>query len=171
MVDLSPDGKRAYLTNYGPGSLTILDLSTDKVVKEIPLGEGAEGLDVSADGTEVYATAAGQNHLVKLDATSGEELGRVETGEYPVRVLLDGKGHALVNCAMAGKVQVFRCQDLTLFKEIEVGQVPIGLYVGPDKAYSVCMSDAEVAVIALKTWEVSERLPTGRNPDGVVLVK
>src|SRR5581483_4199842 len=70
MVALSPDGSRAYVTNIGSGSVTMLDLATPRVVRTTPVLPGAEGIDVTPDGREVWVTCRGANRVVVLDARS-----------------------------------------------------------------------------------------------------
>src|SRR6266496_4206537 len=54
MVAASADGKRAYVANIGSGSVTVVDLSQAKVIKDIPTGEGAEGIAITPEGREVW---------------------------------------------------------------------------------------------------------------------
>src|SRR6266508_2809465 len=49
MVAASADGKRAYVANIGSGSVTVVDLSQAKVIKDIPTGEGAEGIAIRSE--------------------------------------------------------------------------------------------------------------------------
>ena len=54
MVALSPDGKRAYVSNIGANSFSVLDLATEEWVAHHPTGRAPEGINVSLDGKWVY---------------------------------------------------------------------------------------------------------------------
>ena len=69
-VVISPDGRRAYLTNFnadGAGTLSIYDLSrTPRAIATIPTGgEGAAGVAISVDGRTLYVA-----HMTSGDVTA-----------------------------------------------------------------------------------------------------
>ena len=57
-VAISPDGTRAYVTNYGSANVSVIDTATDTRVSTIPVGGGPVGVGLSPDGTLVYVANA-----------------------------------------------------------------------------------------------------------------
>ena len=54
---LSPDGTRLYVTNQSSDDVSLINTSSDTVIKTIrPVGPKPRGIAVSADGTKVYVT-------------------------------------------------------------------------------------------------------------------
>src|SRR6202035_3658566 len=51
---LSPDGKHAYSTNFGDGTLSVIDTITNSVTATLDLLIHPEAVAVSADGERVY---------------------------------------------------------------------------------------------------------------------
>ncbi|MER5223901.1 serine/threonine-protein kinase [Streptomyces flaveus] len=65
-VAVSPDGRRAYVTNngpgpgLGPGSVSVIDTTTNHTLgNPIPVGDGPHGVAVSPDGRRVYVANHG----------------------------------------------------------------------------------------------------------------
>jgi YVTN family beta-propeller protein len=54
-------------------------------------------------------------------------------------------------------------------KMLNVGQGPGGILIVPDgsRAYVALAGDNAVAVIDLRTLEISGKIPTGQGPDGL----
>jgi YVTN family beta-propeller protein len=55
-IAITPDGKTAYVTNGASGTMTPIDVATDKPGKPIKIGgkPGADAIAISADGTTAY---------------------------------------------------------------------------------------------------------------------
>lgn len=76
-VAISPDGRLAWVSDYGTGespghTLTVLDLVERRVDATVDLGSYTRphGIAVSADGATVWVTAEGARAVVELDARS-----------------------------------------------------------------------------------------------------
>jgi YVTN family beta-propeller protein len=100
-VVAAPDGRTAYVANYGlvgvfqpagsgareefrPGnSITVLDLVERKVKTTFDLGEFSKphGLALSRDGSRLWVTCEGAQALVELDARTGALLRSWKTGQ------------------------------------------------------------------------------------------
>jgi YVTN family beta-propeller protein len=93
MVVPTPDETKLYVANIGSGSVTVIDRSTD-IVKSIPTGAGAEGIDVSPDGREVWVSNRGANSVSVIHTGKDQVLVTFESGgTMPIRVKFtpDGK--------------------------------------------------------------------------------
>jgi YVTN family beta-propeller protein len=63
-VAVTPDGKHAYVTNFGisfpppqpPGTVSVIDTATNMVTTTITVGEGPNGVAVTPDGKHAYVT-------------------------------------------------------------------------------------------------------------------
>jgi YVTN family beta-propeller protein len=51
---LSPDGKRAYITNFGDGTLSVVDTITNSVATTVDVPGHPEAVAVSPDGERIY---------------------------------------------------------------------------------------------------------------------
>lgn len=94
----SPDGRYAYVSNYGsfavfrkgekpkmqPGnSITVVDLKERKVKAHYPLGKYTQphGIWVSKDGKLVWVTTEGAQSVLELEASTGKILHIWQTGQ------------------------------------------------------------------------------------------
>ena len=101
---VSPDGRRAYVANYGltgvfregerrdePGhTLSVIDLERRAVVDTFDLGEFTKphGMAVSADGRRLWVTCEGAQAVLELDTASGRILTSWRTGQEVSHMLV-----------------------------------------------------------------------------------
>jgi len=188
MVVLTPEGGRAFVANIGSGSVTALDLPGRKVLAQIPVGEGTEGIDITPDGLQVWVTSRAADLVTVLDASSLEVLARLPSASFPIRakVTPDGR-HVLVSNARSGDVAVF---DVATRKEVRRismsleaadtegrlfgdrfgrSSVPIGIVVHPGgkRAYVAHAGADAISILDLESWEVIGSLTAGKEPDGM----
>jgi len=189
MVAVTRDFSRAFVANIRSGSVTVIDLMQKKRIRNIPTGAGTEGIDVSPDGKEVWITNRSANTITVLDTKSLGEIAVIACPDFPIRAKFtpDGK-NVLVSNARSGDIAVFdarkkeevrrirmelsaaRDADTRLFgTQFGTSPVPIGILILPDGTRSyVANSNADiVTVIDLSTWEIADRIKTGKGPDGL----
>jgi YVTN family beta-propeller protein len=53
-LQVSPDGKRAYITNFGDCTVSVVDTITNSVTAAVAVGGHPEAIAVSAHGERVY---------------------------------------------------------------------------------------------------------------------
>lgn len=189
MVAATPDATRAFVANIGSGSVTAIDLPGRKVLKQIPTGEGAEGIDITPDGREVWITNREADTVSVVDSKTLEIVATLKAPTFPIRVKItpDGK-RALVSCAESGDVAVFDVASrkevgrISLDREAVAGSterlfstqfgkspVPVGLLIAPDgKRAWVASTNADVvSLLDLERLTVISRITPGKEPDGL----
>ena len=187
MVELSRDGKRAFVANIGSGSVTAVDLVTAERVKTVETGTGAEGIAVSPDGREVWVTNRAADTVSVLSSSTLEVTATLPSATFPIRVAFTPDGRrALVSNARSGDVAVFDAasrKELVripmryaasdpkgrLFSGFDGSPAPIGILVAPggDVAWVANANADVIAVIDLAKNEVVGVLRAGREPDGL----
>lgn len=189
MVAADRSGKRAYVASIGSGTVSVVDLAERKVVKDMPTGEGAEGIAITPDDREVWVVNRGADTVAILDTKTLEVAATVKVPRFPIRVKItpDGK-RVLVSCAQSGDVAVL---DAASRKEIEriaidreaisgsetrlfsdrfgKSPVPVGLLIAPDgkRAWVASTNTDVVSVLDLDRLVVVGRLAAGKEPDGL----
>jgi YVTN family beta-propeller protein len=169
--------------------VTVVDLAEGKVVKDVPTGEGAEGIAITPDGREVWVTNRGADTVSVLDTKTLVIAATLKVPQFPIRVKLtpDGK-RALVSCARSGDVAVFDAATRKEIKRIAIDReavpgsadrlfstrfgkspVPVGLLIAPDgKRAWVASTNADVvSAIDLEALTVVSRVTAGKEPDGL----
>ncbi|NIR51915.1 beta-propeller fold lactonase family protein [candidate division KSB1 bacterium] len=189
MVVHDPERNRAFVSNIGSGSVTVIDLQTSEAVGTIETGAGAEGIDISPTGKEVWVSNRADDTISIIDTKTLEVVETVECSAFPIRLKFtpDGK-FVLVSNARSGDVAVFDAKERTEIKRISMkmaavegkeerlfsdrfgeSPVPVGILVHPngDAAYVANTNADIVTVIEIESWQISNRLPTGKEPDGL----
>jgi YVTN family beta-propeller protein len=89
---LSPDGRRAYTTNLGGPSLSVVDLASGSTLATLPVGVEPTGLAVSPDGTRVYVANSQQGTLTVVDATRNVVASTVSLPREPREIVVAPNG-------------------------------------------------------------------------------
>jgi YVTN family beta-propeller protein len=189
LVAASADGKRADVANIGSGSVTVVDLGEAKVIKDIPTGEGAEGIAITPDSREVWVVNRSADTVSIVDTKTLEVAATLKVPQFPIRIKItpDGK-RALVSCAKSGDVAVIDVVGRKEVKRIPIDReavpgsearlfstqfgkspTPVGLLIAPDgKRAWVASTNADVvSVIDLDKLAVVGRVTAGKEPDGL----
>jgi len=67
---VSPDGARAYVTNYSSANVAVIDTASKRVVTSVPVGGTPVGVTVSPDGTKAYVANSGSNSVTVIDTAT-----------------------------------------------------------------------------------------------------
>jgi len=192
MVVATADGKRAFVSSLGSGTVSAIDLEKGEKIKDIKTGNGAEGIAITPDGKEVWVSNRTAGTLSVIDAASLEILEQIECKGFPIRVAItpDGK-RVLVSATSTGEVVVFnrkRRKEVARKKfELEVvegsevglfdnqsarGPVPVGLVMHPDgdRVFVAATQADVVLVIDPSNLEVLGTLQAGKQPAGMAYI-
>ena len=187
MVALDSGRQRAYVTSIGSGSLTIIDMATGKRLRNIPTGEGAEGVAVSVANQQIWVTNRAADTVTVLDADSLEILKQLPAAGFPIRATATPAGQVLVTRARTGDLMIFDAARLATAKTVSFdietmdveerlfgdrfgdSSVPIGVVVdGSGKRAYVAHANADVITeIDLASGAVTRTLRAGKEPDGM----
>jgi len=170
MFVISTDGRRGYTANVGPGTVSVLDLASNQLLKIIRVCKTTQRMAISPDDRWVFTADQDRSQLAVISTARDEvvkwiKLPAVAYGTAPTPngrwlVLALPKAHA---------VGVVDLQTMTFVRTIPVPPVPQEVLIRPDGevAYVSCDASKQVAVIDLKTWSVRALIATGRGTDGL----
>jgi YVTN family beta-propeller protein len=183
MIYVSPDMQRMVTTNVSSGTVSIIEKTgghagpppgppggdwNETVVR---VGQGSEGFDVSADGKEIWVANAGDGTISIIDFASKQvtqTLAADVAGANRLKFTTDGK-LALISTLRGPAVTVIDYATHKTVKRIAVGHGAAGIVMEPggSRAFVACTPDDYVAVIDLRSLEVSGHIDAGHNPDGM----
>jgi len=146
-------------------------------VTNVPAGHGAEGFDVSPDGKEIWAANAQDATVTIIDVASKrvtQTLPISLKGANRLKFTPDGK-RVLISGLGAGAGSNLVLLDADTRKEAKQFNLlggAAGIVIVPDgsRAYVAVSGKDKVAVVDLKTLEVTGFVSTGRQPDGLAWV-
>jgi YVTN family beta-propeller protein len=186
-VTFSPDGRWAYVSNYGkdhvrsksplnrPGhSLAVIDMTTRQVAKYLELGAEAcapHGMEPSADGKRLYVTCEARKIVMVIDLATEliTEIPTEQEQSHMVVIRAD-ESRAYTSNFASGSVSVLDLKNKSLLKIIATGAGTEGISLSADGKYiyaSVVLENSIVKIDA-DTLEIVDRATTGKSPVRVV---
>jgi YVTN family beta-propeller protein len=137
----------------------------------IPVGRGDEGFDVSPDGRELWTANAEDGTVSVVDIASKKVVATLDPkvfGANRLKFTRDGK-LVLISSLNGADLVVMDAAKRTEFKRIKIGHGAAGILVQPDgaRAFIACTPDNYIAVLDLKTLEVTGHIDAGGEPDGL----
>jgi DNA-binding beta-propeller fold protein YncE len=189
MIYVTPDAKRIYTTNVNAGTVSILvdtliapgmgpmgpppagaKPRSEWIHKVVQVSKGAEGFDVSPDGKQLWTAAAQDGTISIIDLVSKKQILKLDAhveGANRLQFTPDGK-RVLVSSLRKGELFVFDAISHKEIKRVAFGHGGAGILVDTDgsRAFVGCTPDNYVAVIDLKTLEVTGKIEMAA-PDGL----
>jgi len=177
MVLVSRDGRRIFTSNIASNSVSEIEEGAGGTWSQtvIPVGKGPEGIDWSPDGRSVWSAHSRDGGVSMIDVSSRKVVATVDAGtkrSNRIKLTADGK-YALISDLESGDVVVLDAAGRKVLRRIAVGKSPEGVLIPHDgnRAFVAVTGDNHVAVLDLKTWQITGRLQTGGNgPDGMAWV-
>lgn len=138
---LTPDGSKAYVTHFidpqfpSQGFVTVVDMESFQVLKEIPVLNTSHGIAIANDGSEVYVANFGSDHITVIDTATDLPIDNIPVSE-----------------TVRGNVDSF------VFRVIQIATHPTAPLI-----YASCSATNEIRVInrQLATVVDSLTVPTG----------
>jgi YVTN family beta-propeller protein len=164
-VAVAVSGNRAYIANAYDGTVSVIDTTTNTVVKTLGVGSSPQKLAVSPDGERVYVANTGSNTVSIIDASTDTVIGTVVV---PVQqdqpgvflriwdVAANPLGGRVYVTATGGTVFVIDTATNAVSGPYRVGPAATGVAISPDGsrlyvATELWNSDIEVVDTASMT--------------------
>ena len=82
-VAFTPGGDKAYVTNFGAGSVSVIEAATNRVATVIVVGTGPCGIGLTPDGSEAYVVNQGAGTVSVIDTATDMVTATITTGGDP----------------------------------------------------------------------------------------
>lgn len=186
MLYVTDNGKKIYTTNVSSGTVSIL---TDTLIQPGPTAppgakpreewmqeviataRGSEGFDVSPDGRELWTAASEDGTITVIDLDAKKRTTKIEAKAFGAnRLKFTPDGRLVFNSSLrTGELIVYDAKSHTERKRLKLGRGAAGILMDPEgsRAFVACSADNYVAVVDLKTLEVTNKLDVGGVPDGL----
>lgn len=172
------DGSRILTANKGSDNVALIaswDTKLDVLtvgskplpwnVTIIPAGHGTEGIDITPDEKEAWVLNGEDATISVIDVAARKVVHTVDLHtDEPLRVTITPDGRLALVPSGTAELLVVDIKSRKVIKKIpNVGTRSHGIVVSPDSltAYEAAQGEAEIAVIDLKTFTVTARIPTG----------
>jgi YVTN family beta-propeller protein len=197
MLYVTNDEKQVYTTNVSSATVSILELvqlplmgppgmqppasaqptpqppqpRVDWNQTVIPVGKGDEGFDVSPDGRELWTANAQDGTLSVIDLASKQVTATIDAkilGSNRLKFTPDGK-LVFITSLRDGNLFVYDAASRKEYKRVPIGHGAAGIEMEPSgtRAFVACTPDNYVAIVDLKTLQVTGKIDVGIEPDGL----
>ena len=186
MIYVTADGKKIYTTNVSSGTVSILvdtliqpgkmappnaKPREDWIQTVVPTARGSEGFDVSPDGSELWTASSEDGTISIIDLGAKKLAAKIDAkvlGANRLKFTPDGK-LVFISSLQSGELTIYDAKSHKEVKRLKIGHGAAGILMDPDgsRAFVACSADNYVAVIDLKTLEVTGHLDVGGVPDGL----
>jgi DNA-binding beta-propeller fold protein YncE len=173
MLAISPDGRKGYTANVGPGTISVLDLLGRKTLTVISVAGHVQRISLSPDGHWVFTSDTEKPRLAVIDTATNKVdrwIALPGTG-YGTAPTPDGKW-LLVAIPSTNEVAVVSVATMSVVRTIKVPPSPQEVLVRPDGsvAYVSCSASHQIAAIQITDWSVKQ-IEAGRGADGLAWAK
>jgi YVTN family beta-propeller protein len=149
-VAATPNGKLAFIADYGGNTLTVVDVAGRKVSGTVDLGEHRRphGIVVSSDGSSVWVTTEGSQDLVEVDVATRSVKRAISTGQRTTHMvaLVENRNKAYTANIGSGNVTVIDTKAGLVLAHIPTGAGAEGIAATPDGRY-VLVTNREAGTI------------------------
>jgi len=170
MLAISHDGRFGYVSNVGPGTVSVLDLQARKLIAIIPISEKSERISISADDRLAFTADQVKPQLAVIDTQTNKVKSWIALAApgYGTAATHDGRW-LLVALPEASQVAVIDLKTMQVVRTIDVPPAPIAIVVAPgdEAAYVSCGRSGKIAAIRLTDWTVHQVIDAGRHVDGL----
>src|SRR5262245_901783 len=181
----SADGRRMYLAPMGdPKKVSIADVSTHKIIAEVPFSNVVRPVAVTKDEKRLFAEVDGLVGIEMADVQSRKMVARVPAVLAPEHKKVGSRSHGL--CLRPDEKEIWECDvehmevhvyDITGPAHKETARIHMGgrfywLTFSPDgkTAYVSVRSRNETAVVDTEKKQIVARVPAGREPKRLLVV-
>ena len=196
MLCVTEDEKKIYTTNVTSGTVSVLEAGAVPAMRPPPgaapgqpvpppavpqgmdwnqtlitVGKGDEGFDISPDGRELWTANAQDGTLSVIDLASKKVVAAIDAkipASNRLKFTPDGK-LVFITSLRGGEVVVYNAASRQEYKRIPVGHGAAGILMDPagGRVFVACTPDNSVAVVDLKSLQVTGHVDVGGEPDGL----
>jgi YVTN family beta-propeller protein len=172
MLVLSPDGRRAYTANVGPGSVSVVDLEHRKLVTVIPVAKRVQRISISPDGKYVFTHDQDAPRMAVID-TASNQVARwilLPASVYSSAPTPDGR--FLLANAPSGSLLVI---DLSEEKVTASYPIPeaigeVAVDAGGEFAYVSCPAKGTIEILNLRARKLEPPIALAPGVDGLAWI-
>jgi YVTN family beta-propeller protein len=170
MLAITPDGRRGYTANVGPGTVSVLDLEYRITVAVIPVSSRVQRISLSRDGSLVFTSDQTKPRLAVIDTSTNrmKMWAPLPAPGYGTAPTPDGH-FLVVAMPSTNQVAVVEMGTMKVVSTIDVPASPQEVVVCPDgrTAYVSCDASQQLAALRVWDWTIEKLIDVGAGADGL----
>jgi len=103
-LKFTPDGRLVFVSSLGGADVAVLDVGLKEVVKRIPVGHGAAGIQMEPNGARAFVACTPDNYVAVIDLKTLAVTGKIDAGGNRMGWLGRRSGEAVVDVSMSDAV-------------------------------------------------------------------
>ncbi len=128
LMDISTDGQLLVCSNRDAGTLSVVDLATNKKLREVKVGRHPEGVTFVGDTHHVAVAIYGEDRIEFIDADSGSKTGTVDVFDEPYSIVSNADGSRIwATLEYPGEVIEIDPAKKTILRKVQAGNFLRGL--------------------------------------------
>jgi len=173
MLAITADESRAFVSNLGAGTVSVLDLNSGQKLKDIRSGRGPEGIAITADGQELWVGNREENSVTVFDTNSLQQIAKISVGNFPIRVAISPDGKQVVTSNfLGGDLTVIDREKRDVVKSISFDTAesrPVTLLFHPNgtRIFAALTGANQIAEVDLESGTEIRRFQAGERSDGL----
>jgi YVTN family beta-propeller protein len=170
-VAVSPDDSTVLVTNWCSQTVSMIDVTTAKLVETIPVG-GAypRGIAISGDSKTAFVAVMGAQRIIKIDLASQKVSTFARTGNGPRHILISPDGNYLyVTNNTSGTVSKVDAATGEVLKTVTTGDEPRSMAISSDGLAIYIVNYKSSTVSKLRTSDLTtiDKTATDAHPIGI----
>lgn len=134
LMDITPDGKHLLVANSDNGTVTVVDATADKVLREIAVGDKPEGVTWIGNGPLAVVTVYREDRVAFVDTSKGEIVEKLSVHSEPYGIVATKDGSRVyVTHEYPGLVSEIDAGKRKVLREMKAGSMVRGLALSPDE--------------------------------------
>ncbi len=125
--------ERAFVTNAGDGTVSVIDVKQGTTKKDVVVGRAPHGLRMSPDGQSIYVANTADGTVSFINVNDLTVSATIPVGKGPVQVAVTPDGNFVyVSLRDENSVAVIDEENRKVVAKIAVGAGPIQVFASPD---------------------------------------
>src|SRR6202158_778307 len=169
----APADEVLYVGNSKGDTVSVVDLASLKVIREIPPGKDVHCVALTPDGKRLFTTSEIDHTLIISDTTTGKILGTVKLSGKPNHCAVTPDGHYVtVPISDRDRVAIVDVPLQKIVRVLPIKEPRNSVSTGSSRyMYVSAMSGHEIDIIDLEKLEYSAHIPVGGRPRPFVVSK
>ena len=176
MLAISPDRRRAYVSNILSGTVSVFDLKRWTKLPDIAVGGNPEGLAITPDGAALWVGDNSGPRVRVVDLASQVIAATLPADSIAIRLAVSPDGGMVVaSNFLSGSLTVYDARAPRLLRSIPVSgerqamQVTLAWSGTPGRILVAETGRNEIAEVDLNANRVLRRIRAGKNGDGLAI--
>ncbi|SHF16404.1 40-residue YVTN family beta-propeller repeat-containing protein [Seinonella peptonophila] len=161
-------GTVTYIANLDVPTVTLVDTTKNKVLREIPVGKNPSTLTLSSDQKELYVACTGDNRIDVIDLDQQQVVQQIKTGIEPYAVLTSPDGEWLyVSNFRSHTLSIIDRDEGKVTKQIQLDEKPRAMAMTRDgkKLYVLHYLNGKISIVDLTHQQVKKQIKLANSPD------